>query len=75
MDAPEAKRRKARADDTVEPVFFHNMPETFYTELLTAFNILASSTAALERAHTPLLATARRFPTSALPSTRSTPHA
>ena len=39
VDAPDAKRKKARTDDTVEPVFFHSMPETFYTELLTAFNI------------------------------------
>jgi len=40
VDAPDAKRKKARTDDTIEPVFFHSMPETFYTELLTAFNIV-----------------------------------
>ena len=39
-DAPEPKRKKQRTDDTVEPVFFHSMPVTFWTEMLTAFNIV-----------------------------------
>jgi hypothetical protein len=36
----EPKRKKPRTDETVEPVFFHSMPTPFYTELLTAFNIM-----------------------------------
>ena len=42
VDAPDAKRKKARTDDTIEPVFYHNMPEKFYTELLDAFNIVGA---------------------------------
>ena len=40
MDAPDAKRRKCCTDDDMEPAFFYSMPETFYTELLTAFDIV-----------------------------------
>ena len=43
MDAPDAKRRKCRADDAMEPVFF-------YTELLTAFDIVGVIDFAWERA-------------------------
>ena len=39
-DAPEPQRKKQRADDTVEPVFFHSMPVIFWTEMLAAFNIV-----------------------------------
>ena len=39
VDAPDAQRRKCRTVDA-KPVFFYNMPETFYTELLTAFDIV-----------------------------------
>ena len=38
MDAPDAKRRKCCTDDAMEPVFFYSMPETFYTELVAAFD-------------------------------------
>ena len=50
MDAPDAKRRKCRADDAMEPVFFYSMPETFYTELLTAFDIVGVIDFVWERA-------------------------
>jgi hypothetical protein len=39
VDAPEHKRKKPRMDDTIEPVFFHSLPERFWTEVLEAFNI------------------------------------
>ena len=39
-DAPEPKRKKPRADDTVEPAFFHSMPALFYQELLDAFSLI-----------------------------------
>lgn len=39
-DAPEPKRKKPRTDDTIEPVFFHSMPPTFWAEVLAAFNII-----------------------------------
>ena len=39
-DAPEPKRKKQRTDDTIEPVFFHSMPVTFWSEILAAFNIV-----------------------------------
>ena len=50
VDAPDAKRRKCRTDDAMEPVFFYSMPETFYTELLTAFDIVGVIDFAWERA-------------------------
>ena len=40
VDASYAQRRKCRAVDAMEPVFFYSMPETFYAELLTAFDIV-----------------------------------
>ena len=40
VDAPEHKRKKQRTDDTQEPVFFHSLPESFWTEMLDAFNIV-----------------------------------
>ena len=40
VDAPEHKRKKQRTDDTHEPVFFHSLPESFWTEMLDAFNIV-----------------------------------
>ena len=42
VDAPAdvVKRKKPRTDDTVEPVFFHSMPDLFYQELLDALNII-----------------------------------
>ena len=40
MDAPDAQRRKCRTVDAMEPVFFYSMPETFYTELLAALDIV-----------------------------------
>ena len=36
-DAEPASRAKARDKDTVEPVFYHALPESFYAELLAAF--------------------------------------
>jgi hypothetical protein len=40
VDAPEHKRKKQRVDDTIEPVFFHSLPERFWLEVLEAFNII-----------------------------------
>ena len=40
MGGPDAKRRKCCTDNAMEPVCFYSMPETFYTELLTAFDIV-----------------------------------
>ena len=37
-DASEPKRKKARADETLEPVFFHRMPTPFFTDLAFAFH-------------------------------------
>jgi hypothetical protein len=40
VDAPEHKRKPHRTDDTIEPVFFHSLPELFWSEVLEAFNIV-----------------------------------
>ena len=40
VDAPEHKRKKQRTDDSLEPVFFHSLPELFWAEMLDAFNII-----------------------------------
>ena len=34
-------KAKPRDKNTVEPVFFHALPESFYTELLTAIPLMA----------------------------------
>ena len=39
-DAPEHKRKKQRTDDSLEPVFFHSLPELFWTEVAEAFSII-----------------------------------
>ena len=39
VDAPDHRRKKARAGQTVEPVLFHCRPAIFWTEMLDAFNI------------------------------------
>jgi hypothetical protein len=40
-DMEEDERQKPRGKDTVEPVFFHAMPQTFYDELLAAMPLKA----------------------------------
>ena len=39
-DAPEPKRKQPRTDETIEPVFFHSLPTSVFTELLVAFHIV-----------------------------------
>jgi hypothetical protein len=35
-----ATKAKQHTDDTQEPVFFHSLPESFWTAMLDAFNII-----------------------------------
>ena len=40
VDAPDHKRKKVRAEETIKPVFFHSLPEGFWTEMIDALIII-----------------------------------
>jgi hypothetical protein len=39
-DMPEHTRKKQRTDECMEPVFFHSLPEHFWLQMITCFNII-----------------------------------